>query len=269
MWGYTWGARSWRSRRNLPFALLAVLTLAPSVSRSATVVDVGILRYEISGGAATLLGFRPGIDSYIDSYRVAVEVPEFVSFSDNRYPVDSIADGAFSYADTLDAQRITSLSLPSTLKKIGSAAFAYGAFNSIAIPEGVTSIEGGAFGAGSLQDVTLPSSLISIGNSAFQLNFLERVSIPEGVTEIGQFAFADNSISFVEFLGSYISGAEKAFIYQYDIIAGTTGVADVIAYDASWKGKVIGGTQVTVVPLPSAIWPLFLAISFIMNIRRP
>ena len=68
-----------------------------------------------------------------------------------------------------------------------------GAKQSVVIPEGVKSIDVGAFWfCVYLTEVTLPESLTKIGASAFSGCFqLESIRIPDGVTEIGSRAFCD------------------------------------------------------------------------------
>ena len=63
----------------------------------------------------------------------------------------------------------------------------------VVIPDGVTTIEDGAFEGKGLTSVTLPSALESIGNNAFKDNDLMDLTIPETVTAIGNHAFAGNS----------------------------------------------------------------------------
>lgn len=62
---------------------------------------------------------------------------------------------------------------------------------SFAIPNGVTSISGGAFAdCGSLTSVTIPDSVTSIGDSAFsECSSLTGITIPDGVMEIGSKTF--------------------------------------------------------------------------------
>ena len=61
----------------------------------------------------------------------------------------------------------------------------------LTLPSSITSIGGGAFnGCSGLTSVTLPSSLTSIGNSAFYgCSGLTSVTLPSGLTSIGNSAF--------------------------------------------------------------------------------
>ena len=62
----------------------------------------------------------------------------------------------------------------------------------VEIPEGVTSIEDGAFEGKGLTSVTFPNSVVDIGANAFENNSLTSLTVPESVTDIGDGAFAGN-----------------------------------------------------------------------------
>ncbi|MCD7884658.1 MAG: leucine-rich repeat protein [Lachnospiraceae bacterium] len=89
-------------------------------------------------------------------------------------------------------EKVTSVSLPTTLKSIGEGAFTgcY-ALAEIAIPEGVTEIQDGVFShCTALVSVSLPSTLTSIGSMAFDSCIqLSGITIPAGVTSIGDDVF--------------------------------------------------------------------------------
>ncbi len=77
--------------------------------------------------------------------------------------VEEIGDSAFA-----SISKITSLSLPTSLRTIGPSAFHYCGINSrIIIPNGVESIGRGAFASNTPNYIYIPSSVRSIGVSAF------------------------------------------------------------------------------------------------------
>ena len=82
--------------------------------------------------------------------------------------------------------------IPSYTEHIGRFAFQGAALESVALPEGVTSIEDYAFAHNDrLKEITLPQSLTSIGNDAFLwCAALESIALPDGVTSVGNNAFS-------------------------------------------------------------------------------
>ena len=76
--------------------------------------------------------------------------------------------------------------IPSYTEHIGSHAFRDSGAESIALPEGVTSIGDYAFAHNDrLKEITLPQSLTSIGESVFfRCTALGKIAIPDGVTEL-------------------------------------------------------------------------------------
>ena len=76
--------------------------------------------------------------------------------------------------------------IPSYTEHIGRFAFQGAALESVALPEGVTSIGDYAFAHNDrLKEITLPQSLTSIGESVFfRCTALGKIAIPDGVTEL-------------------------------------------------------------------------------------
>jgi len=82
--------------------------------------------------------------------------------------------------------------IPSYTEHIGRSAFQGAALESVALPEGVTSIGNFAFAHNDrLKEITLPQSLTSIGHYAFSwCTALGKIAIPDGVTSVGDNAFS-------------------------------------------------------------------------------
>jgi len=82
--------------------------------------------------------------------------------------------------------------IPSYTEHIGRSAFQGAALESVALPEGVTSIGNFAFAHNDrLKEITLPQSLTSIGKYAFLwCAALESIALPDGVTSVGNNAFS-------------------------------------------------------------------------------
>ena len=136
-----------------------------------------------------------------------VIIPEMI----NGKPVVAIANEAFYY------NRLTSVTIPSSVTSIGNFAFFNNNLTSVIIPNsvtsmgtyafsdnqltsvtisnGVTSIENYTFNNNQLTSVTIPSSVTSMGTYAFNNNKLTSVTIPSSVTSIGNFAFQNNKLT--------------------------------------------------------------------------
>lgn len=135
-----------------------------------------------------------------------VTIPETIGKS----TVTAIGNGAFAGASGVGAgtvsanftneqmqarRRITSLTLPKTLKFIGDGAFTFlKSLEKIEIPEGVEEIGAFAFdGCDSLTEITVPGSVKRIGMYAFAgCKKLRKVTLCEGVLEIGAGAFSND-----------------------------------------------------------------------------
>ena len=93
-----------------------------------------------------------------------VNIPEQVEYNDVACSVIGIAEEAFN-----SCFKITSITLPSTLKSIGESAFAYCRYiKELNIPEGCETIGSSAFAyCSGLQKIVLPTILPMLGDNAF------------------------------------------------------------------------------------------------------
>ena len=108
-----------------------VLILMPQMAFAET-LKYGDFEYSISGGKATITGYT-GSDA-------DVTIPGSIQHENVTYPVTAIGNDAFSFKE----------------------------FNSVTIPDGVTSIgENAFFGCPSISSVVLPGSVTSVGTCAF------------------------------------------------------------------------------------------------------
>lgn len=126
--------------------------------------------YIVSG----VSGDKQGLTSY--------EIPATY----NDLPVKEVGDMAFTHCNNLK-----SIKLPDTLKKIGASAFAFCAFEQVEIPEGVTYIGRGAFGACDyLKEVTVPESVTTLGELAFySCGALETAYVKANITVLDNQVF--------------------------------------------------------------------------------
>ncbi|MEE0700067.1 MAG: leucine-rich repeat domain-containing protein, partial [Bacilli bacterium] len=110
---------------------------------------------------------------------------------------------------------ITSVSLPSTLTKIGSAAFFRTNIAEMVFPNALREIGDGAFFLSSISgELILPNNLIIIGPMAFgNTKISGELVIPDNVTEIGFLAFAELSITSLRIGNNVRNIREQAFAY--------------------------------------------------------
>lgn len=138
-------------------------------------------------------------------------IPSEYGEGDDKYPVKAIASQGFS------GTSLKKITIPASVEKIGTAAFAYNnsleevvfdgnssldeigwgifayctSLESIKIPEAVETIDGMAFAfCSSLKNVYLPAGLKYINFRAFEsCSALENITLPETLIQIGAFAF--------------------------------------------------------------------------------
>ena len=110
---------------------------------------------------------------------------------------------SLGYYSFYNMTKLTKVSLPSTLTKIGglgtvvSDEGSYGCFQNctaleeITLPKNLTTINGCAFrGCTALKSITIPDSVTTIGNGAFaECTSLADVTYGSGLTETGDYAF--------------------------------------------------------------------------------
>ena len=117
-----------------------------------------------------------------------VSVPDWVSFGAELVSNNYFGDfGILSFdndvtiipGSVFSDSNVTSVTLPETIQKIGSAAFAYSSISSITIPNSVETIEGHAFdNCDNLTSITIPSSVETIESGAFA--YCDNLSLFEG-----------------------------------------------------------------------------------------
>ena len=163
------------------------------------------------------------------------------------YPEAKNAGGAYAVAEgtsTIDegafsSAQITSLTLPSSLRRVEKAAFVSSQITSLALPDGFGSMDDMAFwympklervdlgGATALPDSAFRydkalaevnfrpdlGRLVTVGDYAFDTTALTSVTLPDSVVSIGKGAFADNAALTSVHLGSGVASiGESAFV---------------------------------------------------------
>lgn len=107
-----------------------------------------------------------------------------------------IPEGVTELVSFEDFDEITSVSIPSTVKKIGYRVFRNcTALKSVSISKGMEAIYPYAFqGCSSLSEIKLPEGLLAIGELAFEgCRNLKEIRLPEGLKQIDRCAFSTDA----------------------------------------------------------------------------
>ncbi|MEY8461710.1 leucine-rich repeat protein [Streptococcus merionis] len=166
--------------------------------------------------------------------------------------VVEIGDSAFASNPNL-----ISVSLPSTLKKIGNHAFYGAALMEITLPSNLEEIGDSAFSSNQLKSLVIPDSVTKIGESAFNSNKIESVTLPKNLTILGDGAFSFNHLSEVK-IPEKLEVLGTAFTYNPDLkeIIFSEGLKEVTGRSSYHPYPYLGafaGTAITEVHLPSSL----------------
>ena len=128
------------------------------------------------------------IDNTVFSYfgdAEVVTIPEGIhTLADNLFEV--------SYGTNAGNKKITTIKLPSSLRKIGSQVFSgCSSLTSVELPDGLTEIGQNAFsGCTAITSLTIPDSVAEIGDSAFEnCTNLSQINIPSSIQKVGASLF--------------------------------------------------------------------------------
>lgn len=181
-------------------------------AQAQTLIDGIWYNLSVGGMTAEVTSVKNG------GYEGDVVVPEQVNFEAETYTVTGIADNAFC-----DCRNMTSVKLPSTVKRIGHYAFSRcHSLSAVNLPEGLTDIDLHAFEyCMSLTSIDLPSTTKSIGGLAFYCcTRLEGITIPRSVNTIKTNAFAYCYVKKENFVNkssvNVSTGSENGGLVFYD-----------------------------------------------------
>ena len=133
---------------------------------------------------------------YVGNWLVAVQNVAMTSFTVREGTV-GVADGKDTALFPTRAQKITQLTLPSSLKYIGARSFARLHITDLELPSGLQTLGEGAFSSCSwLKTVNLGecTELESIGAQAFTGAAISEITIPESVASMGELVFNHNTV---------------------------------------------------------------------------
>ena len=185
----------------------------------------------------------------------------------NGYKVVALGWQAF------EACGMKSVSLPSTITKIGYSAFnGCESMESVNLPEGITDLPQSVFrSCTSLKSLSLPSGLKTIGSEAFTFSGLETIILPSCVTEIPYQCFRGSALRHIVIPETIDVIGEAAFnicsnLESIDIRASITEIPDAMCLGCTVLNNVtipegvesIGtsafcGTQLETLVLPSTL----------------
>ena len=190
-------------------------------------------RFAFGSNQLTNLVIPEGVTSigpsvFVSNQLTSIVIPSSVTsigleaFNNNQLPDDS----AFIYArnndGTEDRTELVSYGgakrsdvyIPQGVVTIDSGAFSSSHLTSVMIPDSVINIGSSAFAYNQLTSIVLPINLTSIKSSVFYNNKLTSVEIPNGVTIIENGAFAYNELASINIPSSVSNIALDAFRYN-------------------------------------------------------
>lgn len=140
------------------FFISLLVALMPSLAMANTYTDPATgVKYEYTVGKTEAAVASDNSTSLSGS----INILSSFTVNGKTYTVTSISSWAFYYCS-----RITSVSIPNTIKTIGVDAFRICGLRSVTIPNSVTTIESGAFAyCELLTSFTLPNSVTNVGHS--------------------------------------------------------------------------------------------------------
>ena len=133
-----------------------------------------------------------------------------------------------------DCTGVTKITIPSTVKTIGSGAFCNTGLSAVSLPSGLTKIESSAFNGSKLTTVTIPAGVTSIGSNAFANCSLLSFAVINGEkTTVGSKAFNNCSSSLVIacYAGSPAETYAKNNNIKYSTIGDASYSSDQVIYD--------------------------------------
>ena len=153
--------------------------------------------------------------------------------------------------------KLSSLSLPKSLKYIGKGVFANNSITTLALPDGLKYIDYDVFINNSITSLKLPDGLSYIGDDSFANNSITSLKLPSGLNSIGSGSFENNSITSLNIPNSVEYLGDNAF-KNNKISALTFESGSELLYLGSANhlysgGNVFYGNQLTSVVLPPLI----------------
>lgn len=164
-------------RNTLSFlALCAVLTIIPSVASAQYYAVDGIV-YGITSPTEHTVEVLPHyyLQELQDSpYSGSITIPQTVELDGTAYTVTALAESSFEGCTT-----VTSLTLPPTIRSIGSYCFYNCTFSTLQMPDSLRRIDDHAFLYSSIASLHLPACFEEYGECAFWARNLSNLTVDE------------------------------------------------------------------------------------------
>ncbi len=188
-------------KMTLPDGLYRIGQSAFSKLYSLTEINIPDSVRSVGYGAFSASGYDTaqnytGGGLYVGNWLVAVQDDAMTSFTVREGTV-GVADGKDTALFPTIAQKITQLTLPSSLKYIGARSFARLHITDLELPSGLQTLGEGAFSSCFwLKTVNLGecTELESIGAQAFTSAAISEITIPENVASMGELVFNHNTV---------------------------------------------------------------------------
>lgn len=117
-----------------------------------------------------------------NAYTGAITIPATVEYEGNTYNVTAIRSEAFRNS------KITSISLPEGIERIGVGAFYGCSFKSITFPNSLTTLDACAFGTSDITSITWGTGLTALNGMTFWTAYsttTRELTIPASITSLG------------------------------------------------------------------------------------
>ena len=171
------------------FAVLMAACL-PAVA-SAQYFEVGGIVYGIT--SEQTVEVQPYYNLLNNPYSGAVTIPQTVEHGGYTYTVTALAESAFE-----DCGNVSSLTLPATIRSIGSYCFYNSTFTSLELPDSLRTIGDNAFLYSCVTSLHLPACFEGYGECAFWARNLASVTVDEGnprFRSIGGWLYSKDSLT--------------------------------------------------------------------------
>ena len=187
------------------------------------------ISYELYENGDTRTAVVQALDEEPYYYKGDIVIPATVDYDGVTYTVTMIDQYAFQYNDS-----VTSITLPNTIKTIGSEAFrdCY-QLASINFPEGLEEIYGYAFwNCRSLTSITLPSTLTYLDWYAFEwCTSLRNITLPNNLQYVGGHVFLGDTLEAPVYNDKFFVFLPYNYTESYTIPDGIETICYAACYD--------------------------------------